>query len=69
MRQGFALNSWTVEQRGSYWYYGETYRDERDAYRGPYSSLVSVTLMIAREMIREVARRKKRMESAHAGIP
>jgi hypothetical protein len=33
---------------------------------GPYSSLASVTLMIAREMMKEVIRRQQRMEAPHA---
>jgi len=45
----FALNNWTAEQRGDYWYYGDTYREGPRDFRGPYSSIASVTLMIARE--------------------
>jgi hypothetical protein len=56
----FALGYWSVEQRGAYWYYGATYRDRPDQYRGPYPSLTSVTLMVAREMTREVVRRRER---------
>jgi hypothetical protein len=51
---------WTAEQRGQYWYYGDTYRDRPEQFRGPYSSMTSVTLMIAREMTREIVRRKER---------
>ena len=57
----FALNHWTAEQRGKYWYYGDTYRDEPSKYRGPYSSMTSVTLMIAREMTKEIVRRRERI--------
>jgi hypothetical protein len=58
----FALNHWTAEQRGNgYWYYGDTYRDRPDQFRGPYSSMTSVTLMIAREMMKEIVRRQERM--------
>lgn len=60
-RATFALNMWSVEQRGGYWYYGDTYRDKPEEFRGPYSSLTSVTLMLAREMLKEVARRRQRM--------
>jgi hypothetical protein len=59
-RSSFALSMWTAEQRGQYWYYGDTYRDRPEQFRGPYSSMTSVTLMIAREMTREIVRRKER---------
>lgn len=58
----FALTMWTAEQRGNgYWYYGDTYRDRPDQFRGPYTSMTSVTLMIAREMMKEIVRRQERM--------
>jgi hypothetical protein len=62
----FALGAWTVEQRGPSWYYGDTYREEKGQFRGPYSSIASVTLMIAREMTREILRRQQRLEVSHA---
>lgn len=61
-RTAFALSHWTAEQRGQYWYYGDTYRDRPDQYRGPYSSMTSVTLMIAREMTKEIVRRQERLK-------
>ena len=61
----FALNNWTAEQRSDgYWYYGDTYGDKPEQYRGPYSSMASVTLMIAREMTKEIVRRKHRLIGA-----
>ena len=63
-KETYALNHWSAEKRGNYWYYGDTYRDEPSKIRGPYSSLISVTLMIAREMTREVSRRRERMTPA-----
>jgi hypothetical protein len=60
-RDAFMLSQWTVEQRGSYWYYGDPYRDEKAKFKGPYSSLASVTLMLGRELLKEVQRRQKRM--------
>ena len=60
-KQNFALSGWSVEQRGEYWWFGVTYRDRPDQFRGPYSSLTSVTLMIAREMTKEYVRRRERM--------
>jgi len=65
-RQTCGLNHWTAERRGQYWYYGDTYRDRPDQYRGPYSSLTSVTLMIARGMTKEVVRRRERMSPSRA---
>jgi hypothetical protein len=64
----FALNHWTAEQRGNgYWYYGDTYRDRPDQFRGPYSSMASVTLMLAREMMKEIVRRQERTNHQPAG--
>jgi len=60
-----ALNAWTVEQRGDKWFYGETYRDGKTEYRGPYGSMTSVALMIARELVREMVRRRDRIQSVH----
>jgi hypothetical protein len=65
-RTTFALNAWSAELRSSGWYYGDTYREEKGQFRGPYSSIASVTLMIAREMTREILRRQQRMEVPHA---
>ena len=65
-KRTIALNAWSVEQRGKNWYYGDTYRDAPKAFRGPYTSLASVTLVIARQMAREVVRRQQRMEAPHA---
>ena len=56
----FALTSWTVEERRDGWYYGDTYGDEPKKFRGPYTSIRSVTLMIAREMTKEITRRQER---------
>jgi hypothetical protein len=60
-RSTFALNSWTAELRRDGWYYGDTYRDEKHQFRGPYRSMASVSLMIAREIVKEIARRQQRM--------
>jgi len=70
VKSTFALNNWTAEQRPSGWYYGDTYREQPSQFRGPYTSIASVTLMIAREMTREILRRRARMtpetEERHA---
>jgi len=62
----YALAAWTAEQRGNSWYSGGTYRDRPDQYRGPYSSVTWVTLMIAREMTKEIVRRLERMAPSPA---
>jgi hypothetical protein len=62
----FALNSWTVEERPNGWFFRETYGEDRTQFRGPYSSLASVTLMIAREMTKEIVRRQQRTQVHHA---
>lgn len=60
-----ALNGWSVELRANgYWYFGETYRDDPEDYRGPYSSMTSVALMIARETVKEIMRRRNRLVDA-----
>jgi hypothetical protein len=59
----YALKEWTVEYRRSNlrssrngWYYWRTY-GAKDQAKGPYASLSSVTLMIARELKREIGKR------------
>lgn len=66
-RQTFALNHWSAEQRSNgYRSYGDTYRETPSQFRDPYSSMTSVTLMIAREMTKEVVRRRERMSPSRA---
>lgn len=57
----YALNDWVVERRPDGWYFA-TYRDRRSkrGFRGPYRSEASVSLMIAREMMRELVSRQER---------
>jgi ribosome-associated translation inhibitor RaiA len=57
-RRKYALADFTVELRGRGWYFGRQY-DAASKYRGPYNSIASVTLMIARQLRREVERRDK----------
>ena len=52
----YALATFTVELREKGWFYWPTY-GEKDEAKGPYSSMASVTLMIARELKREVTKR------------
>ena len=45
----YALAEFTVELRPRGWFFWRTYGDKADA-KGPYSSIASVTLMIARQL-------------------
>lgn len=58
-KRKYALADFSVEYRaGKGWYYGRQLDDKR-TYKGPYSSVASVTLMIARNLRKEVERRDK----------
>jgi hypothetical protein len=56
VKRTYALKEFTVEQRTKGWYFWRTYGNKEDT-RGPYSSMASVTLMIARELRRELTKR------------
>ena len=51
----YALQGWTVEKRAKGWYLFRTYGESQP--RGPYSSSISVCLMVARELLKELKRR------------
>jgi hypothetical protein len=54
----YALADYTVECKPNGWYYARTCRfGERSEMKGPYSSMSSITLMIARELKREITKR------------
>jgi hypothetical protein len=57
-KRTYTLADYTVVCRPKGWYYARTARfgDKREM-RGPYSSMASVTLMIARELKREITKR------------
>ena len=56
----YILASWTAEHRPSGWYIARTaYGGDKHEWRGPYSSIASATLMIARELRNELTRRHK----------
>lgn len=55
-KRTYALKTFTVERRPKGWYFWRTYGDRSDV-KGPYSSINSVTLMVARELLREIAKR------------
>lgn len=55
-RRRYALADYTVELRDRGWYFGRQF-DAVGQYRGPYGSIASVTLTIARHLRREIERR------------
>ena len=55
-RRIYMLGNFTVERRPKGWFFCRT-GYEKDKWRGPYSSVASVTLMVARELRRDVERR------------
>jgi hypothetical protein len=51
----YALTDWTVEKRADGWYFAKSAnRHSKDDWRGPYRSDASVTMMIARQLRREI---------------
>jgi hypothetical protein len=61
LRQTYTPAMWSVEQRSADWFYGNTNPERPREFRGPCISLVSVTLMGGRDMLREVLRRQESM--------
>lgn len=54
----YSLAEYTVERRNDGWYFGRTARySDKEERKGPYASIASVTLVIARELKREIAKR------------
>lgn len=54
------LSTWALEKRGRYWYAVKPqFFQEGAKQRGPYSSIVSAALMIAREHIKEAQKHFK----------
>ena len=56
VKRTYALREFTVEHRARGWFFWKTYGDKTDL-KGPYGSMASVTLMIARELKREITKR------------
>jgi hypothetical protein len=56
VKRTYMLATYTVELRPKGWYFWPTYGDKGDV-RGPYSSMASVTLMIARQLKKEIVKR------------
>ena len=58
----YALGMWTVEKRPNGWFFSKSaYHGDRYEWRGPYASEKSVTLMIARELQKEIKKRHKEL--------
>jgi hypothetical protein len=61
VKRTYALADFTVEGRGDKWFFWKTARyGDKEERRGPYGSVASVTLMIARQLKREIAKREDR---------
>lgn len=57
-RRVYMLAEYTVEHKQDGWYFGRTARyEDKEERKGPYKSVASVTLVIARELKREIAKR------------
>jgi hypothetical protein len=57
----YRLADFTVERRPKGWFFTRTARfDDKEEWRGPYRSMASVTLMVARELKREIKQRDAR---------
>jgi hypothetical protein len=57
-RRVYMLAEYTVEHKKDGWYYGRSVRfGDKDEVRGPYGTIASVTLVIARELKREITKR------------
>jgi hypothetical protein len=62
-RRVYMLSEYTVEYKKNGWYYGRSARfGDKDEAKGPYGSIASVTLVIARELKREIAKRHPQHE-------
>ena len=58
----YALTAWNIELRKDGWYIYRTpfFTDPKREERGPYSSIGSATLMIARELAKEAVKRHQK---------
>jgi hypothetical protein len=56
--QTIPLSTWSLEKRGRYWFITKPmFFTDPAATKGPYSSIVSACLMIARELTKEATAR------------
>lgn len=57
-KRAYMLAEYTVECKRDGWYFGRSARyGEKGEMKGPYSSISSVTLVIARQLKREIIKR------------
>jgi hypothetical protein len=57
-KRTYALADFTVEGKAGKWYFWKTARyGDKEERRGPYSSIASVTLMIARQLKKDITKR------------
>ncbi len=58
----YALTAWSMEKRPKGWFIFKTpfFNDPKATELGPYSSIGSASMMIARELAREVVRRHQK---------
>ena len=57
-RRVYMLAEYTVEHRKDGWYFGRSARfGDKGEMRGPHGSIASVTLVIARQLKREITQR------------
>ena len=68
-RYVYALSVWTVEKRARGWYYARaaTHHESGD-WKGPYSSVESISLMLGRELRREITARYRRQQNGKAAV-
>jgi len=58
VKRTYRLADYTVEHRTAGWFFTKTARfDDKEEWRGPYSSEASVSLMIARQLRKEIVKR------------
>lgn len=58
VKRVYCLQEYTVEKKPMGWFYSRTSRfGTKHEAKGPYRSMASVTLMIARELKREITKR------------
>ena len=56
-RRVYQLGTYSVELRPKGWFFWDSYKQDKSEAKGPYGSIASVTLMIARELKREITKR------------
>lgn len=63
-RNVITLSTWALEKRGRWWYIVKPqFFKEAGADKGPYSSIVSACLMIARELAKEAVQRHSKSQA------